>query len=320
MNRIFTTFFAGMIAATGFAQISFVGNTNTSTITAAPGAPFYFEGQVNSPGVTSLPGQGAGITCEFRYAPVSTFSGNPSWGTQASFPMTYIGDAPGFNPLENDKYGVTITTIPVGLYQFKCRCSDTNGATWVWDQGNNGNLTIAAPMAVSLSAFEGKRQGKSVQLNWTAEQEIDHASYIMERAGNDLKWQPIGNVAPVESDNASQKKYTFIDKNAPSATTNYRLRLLGTDGQSEYSKSIVVGRSSRNEVTMYPNPVENILYVDTDASLQVQIYDAYGVLVLDQKQVSEGSIEVSSLPAGMYQVLVHDASGEVIQNQKLIKN
>lgn len=62
------------------------------------------------------------------------------------------------------------------------------------------------------------------------------------------------------------------------------------------------------EFNIYPNPVNNILYISTDLNIrQANVYDASGKLVL-QKRVRNNSLDVSQLPTGSYtlEVLVDD--------------
>lgn len=52
---------------------------------------------------------------------------------------------------------------------------------------------------------------------------------------------------------------------------------------------------------MYPNPVEEILYIAIDESIQVQIVDLFGKVISKRElQIGKNQINASKMDAGIY--------------------
>lgn len=72
-----------------------------------------------------------------------------------------------------------------------------------------------------------------------------------------------------------------------------------------------------NWVKVYPNPVKNILHIDSSEKIKsAELYEATGRLIISS---SEKSIEISTLPKGVYFLNITNFSGR-ISSHKLIKN
>ena len=90
---------------------------------------------------------------------------------------------------------------------------------------------------------------------------------------------------------------SFTD-DAPLSTSYYRLRQIDNDGKETYSKVISVSSKGSDKLKVYPNPVSDLLIVETEMK------DDYQILNLLGQQVSSGKaaqrIDVSVLPQGTY--------------------
>ncbi|MQP53804.1 T9SS type A sorting domain-containing protein, partial [Flavobacterium sp. LMO9] len=87
----------------------------------------------------------------------------------------------------------------------------------------------------------------------------------------------------------------------------YNYALNATEVSSLYTNNALTSESfnSNNlEVALYPNPVHNILNIETALELKsVEIYNIQGQKVLSSNQKQ---INVSDLAAGMYMVRIQD--------------
>jgi len=73
------------------------------------------------------------------------------------------------------------------------------------------------------------------------------------------------------------------------------------------------------KISLYPNPVTNILTIETNATIaiiSVQLYDVLGRLVL-QKEADFQKVDVSSLPAGLFMIVIETNRG--LFTEKIIK-
>ncbi len=71
-----------------------------------------------------------------------------------------------------------------------------------------------------------------------------------------------------------------------------------------------------NALQVYPNPFEDIVMVEFDGTTQVRLMNTLGEMVLSQTINGRATLDVSSLPSGIY-FLQHETSGDVM---KLVKN
>jgi len=74
---------------------------------------------------------------------------------------------------------------------------------------------------------------------------------------------------------------------------------------------------SAETLRLYPNPVQNVLYVDGQAA-QMSIYSIAGQL-LRSYEIVDGKVDLSSLRQGMYLASLRDAAGATIAVERLIK-
>lgn len=71
-------------------------------------------------------------------------------------------------------------------------------------------------------------------------------------------------------------------------------------------------------VTIYPNPVQNILNIETKQNnATVSIYDYTGKLILSEMISETGAIDVSNITAGIYMVKIEN--GGIASTQKFVK-
>ena len=71
------------------------------------------------------------------------------------------------------------------------------------------------------------------------------------------------------------------------------------------------------EVALYPNPVRDVLNIETNLDIQsVEIYNIQGQKVLSSNQKQ---INVSDLAAGMYMVRIQDAENNIATKKIVIK-
>ncbi len=118
------------------------------------------------PGVTNGAGQGNNVHCVVHLGKVQSFGG--VWACIQNFDMTYVSE----NGL-NDVFSATISSLPPGLYEFTCACSDAGvftdpttapGITWI-GTSNPPNAFTNGQFTVSGSAPNDECSGTLVTLN-----------------------------------------------------------------------------------------------------------------------------------------------------------
>jgi hypothetical protein len=174
------------------------------------------------------------------------------------------------------------------------------------------------PLPVQLLNFTAIRQDATGKLSWTTSEEINTASFDIQRSGADQSFSSIGTVA-AQGNSAITTDYTFIDNNPLKGNNYYRLNQLDIDGKSTYSKTVVLNFGGTLTVHINPNPAHgtaNLFVGNASEAFSIQIVDLNGQIV-KQIQAIPGTanipIDVSKLAKGIYSVKVTSASTTTTQ-------
>jgi hypothetical protein len=182
-------------------------------------------------------------------------------------------------------------------------------------------LTLAAGSAlpVTLSAFTVQSSLCIAHLAWTTATEINSKQFEVQQSFDGVNFTTIGIVA-ASGNSAIENHYSF-SKKLISQTNYFRLLMLDMDGASKFSPVLsVTGNCSNNVITIYPNPVKDILYIDGLQNYHsIEVIDITGRIVQQQTvSAGTGSINVHSLSKGNYILKLKSNAG--IQTLKFIKD
>lgn len=187
--------------------------------------------------------------------------------------------------------------------------------------------TCLTVLPLTLLSFEGSQEPGGVVLNWQTSNEENTAYFVVERnAGND-EFDSIGRVAA--SSQAEGSTYHFTDNTAPQVKEiQYRLRMVGIDGNFTYSPVVVVAGAAlpAQTINLAPNPSHTAatLYLQAEApgTVQISLWSMAGARVQVQTNtVSKGqnalAIEsIGRLAKGIY--VVKMVSGNQTASTKLL--
>lgn len=135
-------------------------------------------------------------------------------------------------------------------------------------------------------------------------------------------WEtPIGWDVRFESD----KMYVYKISNTNSV--KLKVKFTASDGETIYAEKVVhvvsnssttkTALSSESIIHSYPNPCENILYLDINtpaANISYTIYNTEGKIIIDNKELVGNSIAVQELPVGLYFIqLILDNKVEIVK-------
>ena len=197
--------------------------------------------------------------------------------------------------------------------------SSTGREVWIADAPAN------SPLPLTLLAFKGSIVNNDGQLQWKTDNELNTASFIVERSIDGRNYKPIGSVTSANTPGIHY--YDFTDAGITSigvADFYYRLKQTDIDGKYTYSNIVVLSvANGKNFVLLYPNPVKDKINMTINVSqkekLQWQLVDNMGRKVkAGNYDLSPGSIGVSidiaGLSSGMYLIQLNSSS-----LQKVIK-
>jgi hypothetical protein len=173
---------------------------------------------------------------------------------------------------------------------------------------------------LNLISFTGKGIDKRVQLDWTTENEVNSDYIVVEKSTDKFTFNEI---ARLNSIGLSGGNYQHFD-NKPSDINYYRLKQVDVSGAFKYSNIITVKFNEKLGFTVYPNPASASLtleYATVFKNGTINITDAAGKRVLYKKVVESNktTLDVSSLPSGVYVVEISNEKAEKLQQKIIIE-
>lgn len=170
-----------------------------------------------------------------------------------------------------------------------------------------GYFDMAVP--VTIVDFTGKADGNTIRLAWRTAQEVNIASYDVQKWSGST-WVSIGNRLSLQG--SMENNYTLIDGAPQQGANLYRLKINGDGGPTKYSEVVrVMWSLSANKVYQnVPNPLKDYTIIRYDlsrsAKVKIVIYDTRGtqIGIIENAQKDSGTHQVrwdaSGLPSGTY--------------------
>lgn len=167
---------------------------------------------------------------------------------------------------------------------------------------------------VDRGAFEHTACGNFVP---NAALVINAPSIYVSAPGSNIQWLDCSSMDSIPG--ASGPVYT------PTVNGSYGV-VMTQFGCSGTSTCISMMNVSVNELkhesfSLYPNPVRDKIHLHSNSgqALQVSVFDASGKCVVHPDAFSEGILDVSELPTGLYLLVVLDENGERVVRKVLIE-
>ncbi len=170
---------------------------------------------------------------------------------------------------------------------------------------NNGGVNGDEPLPVDILSFEAGKQGGAVLLQWQTANEINVASYTVERSANGRDFSSIGTV---QAGITASGNYSLVDHQPLQGLNYYRLRITDKDAAIRYSPIRKLSfTGTTNDITIYPNPVVNgrlVIASPENCTLAI-LYDAAGKQV--RRFALQGrthTLDLTGVAKGIYQVKI----------------
>jgi Concanavalin A-like lectin/glucanases superfamily/Secretion system C-terminal sorting domain len=157
-------------------------------------------------------------------------------------------------------------------------------------------------LPIELLDFKGTPQYNGNLLTWTTASEVNNKGFNVERIMANGQWGTLDFVkstsSRLQTSTTLNATYDFTD-NQPLSVSYYRLRQMDNDGKETLSKVISVSTKGNGKLTVYPNPVSNVLTVEVERKgMPFYITNLLGQQVLSGKATPQ--LDVSALPKGAY--------------------
>lgn len=188
-----------------------------------------------------------------------------------------------------------------------------------------GNPAPCTKTAIELLNFDGEKKAWGNLLNWSTASEFENDYFVLEVSTNGIEFEELARVeAKGNSNTANQYEYRDSELRTDAY---YRLITFDTQGNSEKSKVIFIGRSENqsSEIIVEPNPFNDYIDVSlldiSDADVTIQLIALNGALV-KQEVIADPSQrnrinDLSQLESGIYFLRIITTESEF--NQKLVK-
>lgn len=185
-------------------------------------------------------------------------------------------------------------------------------------------------LPVQFLGITARQKGSGVSIEWSTAQEINSSRFDIEKStdGNS-DWSTISSV-DAAGNSSVVRNYNAFDSKPSNGLNFYRVNQIDKDGNSKYSKTVRVSLNlNKVGISVLANPFQGVLIVDfsstTEQSVFARIIDITGKQVVSEKWlVTPGTTRkqfsnVSGLQQGIYILNISSQSGEVLYNNKVIK-
>lgn len=264
-----------------------------------------------------LDGPGSNLT--FNNNVTITLNGNGSIDLQNSLATITRGNA-----------NNTITLGGVQIYNGNFEFQSTDNGTV------QGPASAAFPRAsgpqfqngtlpVILSEFKVVSKANGVTLSWKTSLEVNSSHFEIERSSDGKVWNSKGFVNAAGNMSVEQS-YSFTDAEPENGTNYYRLKIIDTDAEYEYSqiKTVSFAAASLN-VIAGPNPAHSYLSINIitpgNEPYRLRLINRSGQVVLDQKFAASNNrlqLNVSNYSDGTYFLEVTNSAGSRQVNKVMI--
>ena len=171
-----------------------------------------------------------------------------------------------------------------------------------------------APLPVELLSFTAEKfNEKTVILNWQTATEINSDYFQVQRSEDALNWENINRVGAAGNSN-SLIKYQLYDYDQQPSQSYYRLKQYDFAGVFQYSQIRTVTFDQFVEINVYPNPTSGPVYIESENSVDISVFDINGRLILQEENTN--SCDLSNQAAGVYYVRISTQTS--VQIEKIV--
>ena len=154
-------------------------------------------------------------------------------------------------------------------------------------------------LPVTWETISAQKQNSQVLINWSTASEQNTKDFEVQYSTNTTNWDAIGTIKAAGNSSAT-RNYSFTHQTPlkNSAYNYYRILQRDLDGKFSYSKIVsIIFSEPGPDMSVYPNPVSDVLTVYLSESKLVRLINAAGAIVWQ-----------SNLPAGRNQISVSQYS------------
>lgn len=159
-------------------------------------------------------------------------------------------------------------------------------------------FSVAPVQLASITAYAGVNGN---EIRWNAANEVAIDRYIVERSTDGISFNAIGSVRA-----SNARSYQFTDLANADKVIYYRIKVIGLGGYVKISTIVLVKKSQRSDITIYPNPAAQWINISgLKGEGQVSLINASGqILRLQKTAATVLSWDVTALAPGICRIAV----------------
>jgi hypothetical protein len=140
----------------------------------------------------------------------------------------------------------------------------------------------------------------TTELQWATTEESNSSVFEIERRGKG-QFEKIASVAAA-GNTSTTSTYTFTDQLLEPGQFYYRIKQIDLDGRSSYSNMISVRLDGKSLVKLYPNPVEQVLSIESDRIIHsMEVFNEAGIRIFQgQNPAGYQTLDMSRYQHGTY--------------------
>lgn len=235
-------------------------------------------------------------------ATIQAYSGGPACGG-----LTQIGCALAGGPSS----GVTLNLTGLSIsqkYYFRVFGSANSASqrTGVYCFCGSTGLG-SAPLPVVLTGFTAEQiNNYTVSVKWQTSAEIDHKYFILEHSTDGINFLPLQQI-DAKGSNSITASYEFTDYAANPGKNYYRLKIVATNGNSDYSRIVSLSLKTSVRFSLFPNPVKDNLFITASENVFAILVNSLG-WKLRTVNINSGrnQINIADLLPGIYFIKTAD--------------
>ena len=164
-------------------------------------------------------------------------------------------------------------------------------------------LVCAAPLPVRLVSFTGQvvaSPGCTASLAWRTASEEHSQLFEVQTSSDGQAYAPLGAVP--SRNNLTGASYTYA-AGPVAGTQYYRLKIVDQDGTYTYSPVLTLAATcGASQLLLAPNPARDYVQVSglPTGTTRLLLYNATGQCVAQQRATGLASLSLAGLPAGIY--------------------
>jgi hypothetical protein len=158
-------------------------------------------------------------------------------------------------------------------------------------------------LPIELNLFTAYRKANIVKINWGVATQKNNKQFIVEKSIDAKNFKMLHNIDGAGNLN-EYRSYSIVDTCYIFEPVYYRLKQVDYDGSYTYSEVISVVEEEINEfdISVYPNPVSDILYIQHSNEVnKMELYSMDGLYIQDLSlNTSQNVVDLSFLQSGFY--------------------